>query len=518
MSADTEYDYVVVGGGSAGCVLAGRLTEDPDVTVVLVEAGPHDTAEAIRVPAQVTTLFKGALDWDYDSDPEPGLGRRRIYLPRGRVLGGCSSINVMIYIRGNRADYDEWAADGASGWSYDEVLPYFLRSEDNERGAGPFHGAGGPLSVIDGRSNHLLAGAVVAAAIELGYASNDDFNGADQFGFGRYQVTQRDGLRCSAADAFLRPAAGRPNLNVLTDALAHRLLWDGRRATGVEFSRGPRLERVRARREVLVAAGAFGSPALLLRSGVGPADQLGAHGIPVIADLPVGENLQDHLLVMVNYLTNEESLRPIPSPENLRLLRLGRGPLTSNLGESGGFLATRPELTVPDVQFQCAPALFFGEGLGVPPADGLSFGPNLLKPTSRGSVTLRSAGADVAPRIVHNHLQTEQDRRTILDGVRVALEMSRQPALMRLIAEPFSAPEGDSDAELLAFVRVNAHTLFHPTSTCAIGSVVAPDLRVRGADGLRVIDASIMPSVVRGNTNAPVIMIAERAVDFLRAG
>lgn len=518
MSADAEYDYVIVGAGSAGCVLAGRLTEDPDISVALVEAGPQDTAEAIRVPAQVTTLFKGPLDWDYDSEPEPGLGRRRIYLPRGRVVGGCSSINVMIYIRGNRADYDEWAAGGASGWSYDEVLPYFIRSEDNARGADEFHGAGGPLSVIDGRSNHPLADSVVAAAVELGYHPNDDFNGAEQFGFGRYQVTQRDGLRCSAADAFLRPAAGRPNLDVLTGALAHRLLWDRRRAAGVEFSRSGRLERVWARREVLVAAGAFGSPALLLRSGLGPADQLNALGIPVVGDLPVGENLQDHLLVMLNYLTNEESLRPVPTPENRRLLQLGRGPLTSNLGESGGFVATRPELTVPDIQFQCAPALFFAEGLGQPPADGLSFGPNLLKPTSRGSVTLRSADADVAPRIRHNHLQTEADRRTLLDGVRIALELSRQPALKPVIAEPFSAPDGDTDADLLAFVRANAHTLFHPTSTCAIGSVVAPDLRVYDVDGLRVVDASVMPSVVRGNTNAPVIMIAERAVDLVRAG
>jgi choline dehydrogenase-like flavoprotein len=299
--------------------------------------------------------------------------------------------------------------------------------------------------------------------------------------------------------------------------LAHRLLWDGRRATGVELSRGRLLERVRARREVLVAAGAFGSPAVLLRSGVGPADQLSALGIPVISDLPVGDNLQDHLLVMLNYLTAEASLRPIRSPENLRLLREGRGPLTSNLGEAGGFLATRPELTVPDVQFQCAPALFFAEGLGMPPADGLSFGPNLLKPTSRGSVRLRSADADVAPRILHNHLQTEEDRSTIVDGVRVALEMSRQPALKRLITESFSTPETDSDADVLAFVTANAHTLFHPTSTCAIGSVVAPDLRVYGVDGLRVVDASVMPWVVRGNTNAPVIMIAERAVDLLRS-
>lgn len=518
MNTEAEYDYVVVGAGSAGCVLAGRLSEDPDVTVALLEAGPVDSAEQIRIPAAVTTLFKGPLDWDYDSEPEPGLGRRRVYLPRGRVLGGSSSINVMIYIRGNRADYDGWATGSAPGWGYDDVLPYFIRSEDNERGAGTFHGVGGPLSVADGRSNHPLADAVVAAGIELGHEPNDDFNGSSQFGFGRYQVTQRSGLRCSTATAFLRPAVERPNLTVVTDALAHRIVLNGRRATGVEFSRDRRIARVRARREVLVAAGAFGSPALLLRSGIGPADQLRSFGIDVTADLPVGENLQDHLLVMLNYLTAEESLRPVPTPENLELLRQGRGPLTSNLGESGGFVRTAPGAGPPDIQFQCAPGLFYAEGLGAPVADGLSFGPNLLAPTSRGQVTLRSADADVAPRILHNHLQTEADRRTMVDGLRVALEMAQQPAIKQVVAEPFSVPDGEAEADLLAFVRANAHTLFHPTSTCAMGSVVTPDLRVYGLDGLRVADASVMPTVVRGNTNAPVIMIAERAVDLVRAG
>lgn len=518
MTPVAEYDYVVVGAGSAGCVLAGRLSEDPDVTVALLEAGPADSAEQIRIPAAVTTLFKGPLDWDYDSEPEPGLGRRRVYLPRGRVLGGSSSINVMIYIRGNRADYDEWAAGGAPGWGYDDVLPYFIRSEDNERGLDAFHGVGGPLSVADGRSNHPLADAVVAAAVELGYEANDDFNGPTQFGFGRYQVTQRDGLRCSTATAFLQPALDRRNLTVLTGSLAHRVVLDGQRATGVEYSRGRQLERVRARREVLVAAGAFGSPALLLRSGVGPADQLRSFAIDAAVDLPVGEDLQDHLLVMLNYLTAEESLRPVPSPENLELLRQGRGPLTSNLGESGGFVRMAPGAGPPDIQFQCAPGLFYAEGLGAPVADGLSFGPNLLAPTSRGQVTLRSADPEVAPRILHNHLHTEADRRTMIAGLRLALEMAQQQPIKRVVVEPFSVPDGQTEAELMAFVRANAHTLFHPTSTCAMGSVVAPDLRVYGLDGLRVADASVMPAVVRGNTNAPVIMIAERAVDLVRAG
>lgn len=517
MSDTAHFDYVIAGAGSAGCTLAARLSEDPGVSVALIEAGPPDSADEIRIPAAVTALFKTRMDWDFDSEPEPSLGGRRLYLPRGRVLGGCSSINVMIYIRGSRADYDEWAAGGARGWSFDDVLPYFIRSEDNERGVDGFHGVGGPLSVADSRSNHPFADVFVNAAEEAGYDRNPDFNGADQIGFGRYQVTQRDGMRCSAATAFLHPAMRRPNLSVITGALVHRVSFRSRRAVGVQISRGGDIDQVHADREVVLAAGAYGSPHILLRSGVGPAEQLAAFGIDLVSDLPVGQGLQDHLLVMLNYLTAEPSLRTAFSPENVALFdSVKRGPLTSNLGESGGFIRTCDMLDAPDIQFQCAPALFYDEGLGAPVADGIAFGPNMLKPSSRGDVTLRSAAPDAAPRILNRHLDSAADRQCIVDGLRVALDIAQQPAMKQLVTDAFRIPEGDSDRDLLDFVRRNGHTLFHPTSTCAIGSVVGNDLSVLGVDGLRVVDASVMPSIVRGNTNAPVIMIAERAADLIR--
>ncbi|MEU0404510.1 GMC family oxidoreductase N-terminal domain-containing protein, partial [Streptomyces sp. NPDC006197] len=376
------YDYVIVGAGSAGCVLAARLSEDPDVRVALIEAGGPDTAQEIHVPAAFPQLFKSALDWDLDSDPEPGIGGRRAYLPRGKVFGGCSSINAMIYIRGSRADYDGWAAAGATGWSYDEVLPYFKRAEDNECGEDAFHGTGGPLTVSDGRSGHPLSSAFVQAAQQAGYKANDDFNGEDQFGVGRYQVTQRGGLRCSAAVAYLHPALGRPNLTVLSSAHARRVVVEDGRATGVEVERGGEVEVVRAEREVILSAGAYESPKLLMLSGIGPAADLAAFGIEVVRDLPVGQGLQDHYMAMLNFRTDAESLISAASPENAALLQSeGRGPLSSNIGEAGGFFRSRPELDAPDVQFHAAPVLFHQEGLGAATEHGFSFGPCVLAPT-----------------------------------------------------------------------------------------------------------------------------------------
>ncbi|PZS26226.1 MAG: choline dehydrogenase [Pseudonocardiales bacterium] len=511
------YDYVVVGAGSAGCVLAARLSEDPDVTVALIEAGPPDTAEEIHVPAAFPALFKSRWDWDFDSEPEPGLGGRRAYLPRGRMLGGSSSMNAMIYIRGNRTDYDEWAAGGADGWGYGDVLPYFRRSEDNERGADVYHGAGGPLRVSESRANSPLCEAFVQAAEQAGHLHNNDFNGASQLGVGRYQVTQRDGMRCSTAVAYLHPAMERPNLTVITGALAHRVLFDGGRATSVEISRGGELEQVRAEREIVLSAGAYGSPHLLLLSGVGPADQLAAFQIGLVRDLPVGQGLQDHLIVPLNYLTNKESLMTALSAENVALLQNeGRGPLTSNLGEAGGFFETRSGLAGPDVQFLNAPVLALHELLGAPVAHGFAFGPSLAKPSSRGQLTLRSAAPDTHPRIVHNYLDTEQDRQSIVAGLRIALDIASQPAIKSIVTSSFSVPDSSTDEDLLAFTRRVGMTDFHPTSTCAIGAVVDRRLQVLGLDGLRVVDASVMPSVIRGNTNAPTIMIAEKAADLIR--
>ncbi|NBE50184.1 GMC family oxidoreductase [Streptomyces boluensis] len=511
------YDYVIVGAGSAGCVLAARLSEDPDVRVALVEAGGPDTAQEVHVPAAFPQLLKSGLDWDLDSDPEPGIGDRRTYLPRGKVFGGCSSINAMIYIRGSRADYDGWAATGATGWSYDEVLPYFKRSEDNERGADEHHGAGGPLTVSEGRSEHPLATAFVRAAQQAGHKANDDFNGPSQLGVGRYQLTQRGGMRCSSAVAFLHPALERPNLTVLPSARAHRVVVEGGRAVGVEVERGGAVEVVRAEREVILSAGAYESPKLLMLSGIGPAALLSALGLEVLRDLPVGQGLQDHYMTLLNFRTDTESLVSAASPENAALLQSeGRGPLSSNVAETGGFFRSRPELAAADVQFHAAPVLFHQEGLGPVSEHGFSFGPCVLAPTSRGAVTLRSPRPDAAPRIVHNYLTTAEDRDSLVAGIRIALEIAAQQAVTELVTSPYDVPASDSDADLLAWAQRSGQTLYHPTSTCAIGSVVDPELRVYDVEGLRVVDASVFPTVPRGNTNAPTIMAAEKAADLIK--
>lgn len=512
------YDYVIVGAGSSGCVLAARLSEDPEAQVVLIEAGGADAADEIHIPAAFGSLFKSRFDWDMQTEPEPGLDGRRGYLPRAKVLGGCSSMNAMVYIRGNRADYDEWAAGGATGWGYDDVLPYFRRSENNLRGEDQYHGTGGPLDVRESVSMHPLATAFVEAARQAGHEANPDFNGARQEGVGRFQVTQRDGLRWSTAAAFLRPAMERDNLTVITDALCAEVLFDGTRATGVRVIRGGVEEDVLASSEVILSAGAYQSPQLLMLSGIGPADSLPLLQIDVREDLPVGKGLQDHFMALFNVLSNTESLMTALTPENVAALQRGEGgPLSSNVAEAGGFMRTRPGLDGPDVQFHCAPVMFHQDGLGAPFDHAIAFGPGVVKPTSRGEVTLRSGWPDAKPRILHNYLTTEEDRQSLIAGCRIALDILAQPAMQAVVKAEYLQPADDSDEGLLAFSKQVGMTIFHPTSTCAIGQVVDPELRVYGVEGLRVVDCSVMPSIIRGNTNAPAIMIAEKAADMIVA-
>ena len=525
------HDYVIVGAGSAGCVLASRLTENPDVRVLVLEAGPPDTADEIHIPAAVSQLFQGPYDWNYQTIPQQRAGDRSIYWPRGRVLGGSSSINAMIYIRGSRHDYDTWRDEyGCDGWGYTDLLPYFLRSEHNSRGESAWHGASGPLSVQDLRYKSSLTEAFVAAARSCGQPANDDFNGAQQDGVGFYQVTQQGGRRWSAADAYLHPAASRPNLTIATDALATGIEIEGGRAVGVRYLRRGAEEVAWAEAEVILAGGAVNSPQLLMLSGIGPADDLRDLGIPVVADSPgVGGNLSDHPIVTGMWATpRSRGLWEMAGPRNLaRWQLLHSGPLTSNVAEAGGFWRSDPALPAPDIQWHVLPVPYQNYGLADPAIRAMSVLITLVAVGSRGRIRLRSTDPRHKPAIDPAYLSDMADLDPLLRAIGQVREFAAARPMSK-VCQSELAPGDDvrTETELIDWIRSDITTVYHPVGTCAMGgdsvlaaskltSVVDTELRVRGVERLRVVDASVMPTVPRGNTNAPVIAIAERAADLI---
>ncbi|HEU4944826.1 MAG TPA: GMC family oxidoreductase N-terminal domain-containing protein [Solirubrobacterales bacterium] len=512
------YDYVIGGAGSAGCVLAARLSEDPELTVLLLEAGPPDVNQNIHVPLGYLQLARTEIDWDYHSAPEPNCAGRQISLPRGKVLGGSSSLNAMIYIRGNRRDYDDWAV---AGWAWDDLFPYFLKAEDNERGASDWHAIGGPLPVSDQRSGNKITPAFVEAGVEAGLSRNEDFNGAAQDGVGMYQVTQRGGMRASAAVSYLHPASERPNLTVMPYMHVNRVLFEGKRAVGVEASQLGQPQELRAEREVILCGGAYNSPQLLMLSGVGPAEHLTMREVEVLLDQPaVGENLGDHPASYTVFTTPEpESLLAALEPAAMAEFEASQtGPFASNLAESGGFARVGSDAEAPDVQLHVAPIQIVDEGMADPEAHGVWVSPCLLTAEGRGSVRLASADPTAKPIVRNNFYAAETDMARMMAAVRLTEEICAQPAFRPYAAEPFTAPADDSEDALRAHIARTTFEIYHPVGTCAIGSVVDAELFVEGLEGIRVVDASVMPTVPRGNTNAPTIAIAERAADLIRHG
>jgi len=514
-----EYDFIIVGAGSAGCVLANRLSENPNNRVLLLEAGGRDWHPFIHVPAGLAKLIHlDSINWAYETEPQTQLAGRRLYWPRGRVLGGSSSINAMCYCRGHRKDYDSWAAGGAHGWGFEDVLPYFRCAEDQENGASEFHGTGGPLSVQNLRHTNLLSAVFIEAAGQTGQPLTDDFNGPRQRGFGYYQVTQRNGRRCSSAVAYLHPAMKRPNLSVRTHAQATKILLDGPRATGVEY-RQKRTRRVASGGRVILAGGAINSPQLLMLSGIGPADHLRSLGIEPRHDLPgVGRNLQDHLdvctLVHCRQPVTYDQISELVS--GFRYLFTRRGPASSNIAESGGFIVSRHATDDrPDIQMHFVPAFLDDHGRNQLPGHGMTIHACPLRPESRGQLTLRSADPLAAPLLQPNYLEREYDRKLMLECVRLAREIFAQDAFRPYAGdELYPGTQARSETAVFDFIRRKAESIYHPVGTCKMGeddmAVVDPRLHVRGLEALSVVDASIMPTLVSGNTNAPTIMIAEK--------
>jgi choline dehydrogenase len=513
-----RFDYIIVGAGSAGCVLANRLSEDPGCNVLLLEAGPRDTDRWIHVPLGYGKLFtRTDINWAYESEPEPALNGRRVFTPRGKVLGGSSSINGLVYIRGQPEDFDGW---GVPGWRFDDLLPYFKKSENQSRGADAWHGVGGPLEVGDLPDRHELCDAFIASAAALGIPRNDDFNGASQEGAGYYQATTCKGKRCSAATGYLRPAEKRPNLTIEVNALVTRIVFSGRKATGVEFNG----KTAQAGREVILSGGAFNSPQLLQLSGVGPAGLLQSHGVPVLHDAPVGEGLQDHFYVRTFWRCNKPITLNDDMASLFRQAKIGlqyllrkRGPLTVSAGYAAAFVRTREELKRPDAQIYFINFSTARRGGVLHSHSGFTCSVSQLQVESRGSVRIRSADPAAAPAIRYNYLATENDRRVMVDGLKLVRRIVNTPPMRDYVVDEFlPGSRVESDEDWLAFCREAGDTVFHPTSTCSIGPVVDGELRVKGVSGLRVIDASVMPAVPSGNINAAVIAVAEKGADLVK--
>ncbi len=528
-----EFDYIVVGGGSAGCAVAARLTEDPAVRVCLLEAGGPDKSVLIHAPAGVAAILPTPLfNWAFKTEPQPGLNGRRGYQPRGRTLGGSSSINAMLYVRGHRSDYDHWAGLGNRGWSYDEVLPFFRKAENNETHDDEYHGRGGPLNVAELKSPSALDKVFIEAAGQMQIPPTPDYNGAEQYGAHQYQVTHINGERCSAAKAYITPNLDRPNLAVITRALTEKVLFDGTRAVGVAYAQGGARREIKARREVILSGGAFGSPQLMMLSGIGPAGELNGHGIEVVRDLSgVGRNLQDHIDLVYSYRSRErretfgvslrgsiDLMKAMPEWKNKRT-----GKITSPFAEAGAFVKSAPDVEVPDLQLIFVVGIVDDHNRKLHLGHGFSSHCTVLRPKSRGHVALKSADPKDAPLIDPNFLDDEADLDLLEKGAAIQRGVLEAPAFDPYRGKLLYAVDPNDREAVRQDIRNRADTQYHPVGTCKMGpesdamAVVDARLRVRGTEGLRVADASIMPTLTGGNTNAPTIMIGEKAADMIKA-